>query len=546
MSINQLDAITLYNALLNGYRNLTAMEKQVNELNVFPVPDGDTGTNMIMTLCGGLGINPSEFKDCSEFMKNFSKSVLLSARGNSGVILSQYIRGWAIGAQNKSILFTDDFTRMMEHGVECAYGSVSNPVEGTMLTVLRESYEDLCKSNDFDDFKKLFSFIIERVKTSLQNTPNLLPVLKEAGVVDSGGMGILYFFEGILAYFQGEIIEEDSTRESSIVLSPTRNFGPDSVLEYGYCTEFVLQLMNAKTNIASFSIKNIITYMETIGDSIVAVQDDDIVKVHVHTFTPEKALSFARNYGEFITVKIENMSIQHNESTNNTQKKDRKKQKYAVIAVASGDGIKEYFSQIGANRIIDGGQTQNPSAQDFINAFDSLNAEHIVVLPNNSNICATAKQAALLYNGCDIKVIETKSIAQGYSALSMMNTWAENIDSFISDMISASGAATSISITKAVHDAYINGIDIKENMYIGIVDGEILFASDDKDETIINTLKRIPNISEKAVLTVFYGNGVSDSEASSVMVKIESEFSNIECGFVYGGQDIYEFHMALE
>ncbi|MBR2476688.1 MAG: DAK2 domain-containing protein [Clostridia bacterium] len=545
MSTNHIDANILYNMLVNGYRNLMLMEQQVNDLNVFPVPDGDTGTNMVKTLAGGVAINVDDYSDVSSMMAAFSKSVLLAARGNSGVILSQYIRGWANAVSGKSELEIPDIKDMFRQGVKSAYGSVPNPVEGTMLTVIREPSEALDKAENFEDIKALFAFVIENMKVTLQNTPELLPVLKEAGVVDCGGMGIIYFTEGIWAYLNGEIIKADSERESTIVLSPARAFGPDSVLEYGYCTEFVLQLMNAKTNISTFSIGNVISYLETVGDSIVAVQDDDIVKVHVHTFTPEKVLGFARNYGEFISVKIENMSVQHNEISGG-QARESRKIKYAVIAVANGEGVKDYFVEIGATRVIEGGQTQNPSTQDFLNAFNSVNAEHIVVLPNNSNIYATAIQAADMYEGSDVHVLKTKSIAEGYSALSMMNTWSEDIDSFIGDMTFSLGNVTSAEVTKAVRDATVGGVDVKEGMYMGIADGKILYSSDDSFDTALGMIKNIPDIDDKAVITVFYGESVSEETANKLISEITDAFPEIECGAISGKQKLYDYYIAVE
>ena len=545
MSIIQLNANSLYNMLLNGYRNLKLMESQINDLNVFPVPDGDTGTNMVKTLSGGISPDIEECSDVSSMMLKFSRAVLLAARGNSGVILSQYIRGWANAVQGKNELSVTDVLDMMRQGTECAYGAVPKPVEGTMLTVLREACEGDINTDEFKELKDFFEFVIQKMKNSVRNTPELLPVLKEAGVVDSGGMGMLYIMEGMWAFLNGEIIEADSERESSISMSVANSFGPDSVLEYGYCTEFVLQLMNAKTNIPAFSVKDVISYLNTIGDSIVAVQDNDIVKVHVHTFQPEKALAFARNYGEFISVKIENMSVQHNEISEN-KTKNVEKTKYAVVTVAMGEGIKNYFAEIGATRIIDGGQTQNPSAQDFIETFNSINAEYIVVLPNNSNIYATAKQAAEMYEACDVRVLETKSIAEGYSALSMMNTWAEDIDAFISDMEMALDNVTSGSITKAVHDAVLNGIDIKEGEYMGIADGKILCTSTDKNTAVMEMLRKIPDIDEKSVITVFYGESVDSTEAESLVEAVTEEFPLIECGIIEGKQTIYDYYMAIE
>ena len=545
MTANYIDSAAVSAMLTNGYRNLLLMEQKVNDLNVFPVPDGDTGTNMVKTLAGGFSLDAEKYNTVSEYMNNFSKAVLLSARGNSGVILSQYIRGWAKAVSEKDVLCVPDIKNMLRCGVESAYSAVPTPVEGTMLTVLRESCEALENSEEISSFKNVFAFLISEMKKSLNNTPELLPVLKEAGVVDSGGMGIVYFTEGIWAYLNGEIIEADSNRESTIVLSTKGSFGPDSELEYGYCTEFVLQLMNSKTNIASFSIKNIITYLESVGDSIVAVQDEDIVKIHVHTFTPEKVLGFARGYGEFISVKIENMSVQHSETAQN-KPQNTKKVKYAVIAVASGEGVKDYFAQIGATRIIEGGQTQNPSTQDFVDAFNSVNAEHIVVLPNNSNIYATARQAAEMYDTCDIRVLETKSIAEGYSALSMMNTWADNIDCFIENMTMGLGNVVSGSVTKAVHDACIGGVDIKEGMYMGIADGKIICTSDNPDDAALSMLKGIPDIYEKAVVTIFYGDGVDEKNAQNLVTSVFETFPDIECGAIYGGQKLYDYFMAIE
>ena len=544
MSITAIDTKFFYEMLANGYRNLCRMEAQVNDLNVFPVPDGDTGTNMARTLGGGFGSAPDEGQSVETFMKNFSKAVLLSARGNSGVILSQFIKGLSIACQGKTEIALSDMHSLLTQGTKTAYSAVSNPVEGTMLTVIRSAGEAV-ENQDFESFEACFDAILRKAQFTLQKTPEMLPVLKEAGVVDSGGMGIIYIFEGMSAYIKGEIIETDSEREDIISSVALGSFGPDSVLEYGYCTEFVLQLMNAKTNIASFSIKPVISYLETIGDSIVAVQDDDIVKVHVHTFTPEKALEFARQYGEFISVKIENMSIQHNEVMEE-KAASTPKVKYAVVTVASGEGIKEYLSEIGATRIIDGGQTQNPSAQDFIDAFKSVNAEYIVVLPNNSNILLTAMQAAEMYKDADVRVLPAKTVSQGYAAISMMNTWVEDIDSFIADMLMGIESVSSGSVTKAVHDANIGGIDIKENMYMGISDGNIVCSCEDRISAVLGILQSVEDINSKEVLTVFYGEDVDENDIETLFGEVSRLYPYIECGAINGGQKLYDFYIAVE
>lgn len=544
MAIKCVDSNTLYAMIANGCRNLKLAESKVNNLNVFPVPDGDTGTNMVKTLCGGMNLSADSYNSVGDFMNVFSRSVLLSARGNSGVILSQFIRGWAVALGSETGIDTKDFVRMMKSGTECAYSAVPKPVEGTMLTVLRQCSEQLDNADEFEDFESLIDFVVLRMKESVQKTPELLPVLKQAKVVDSGGVGILCIMEGIKAYLNGEIIEEDSERETAVDYVSPFSFGPDSVLEYGYCTEFVLQLMNSKTNIPAFSINEVISYLETIGDSIVAICDGDIVKVHVHTFTPEKALAFARNYGEFITVKIENMSVGHSEITQETIQKD--KIKYAVVTVAMGEGIKDYFAQIGATRIIDGGQTNNPSAKDFLDAFDSVNAQHIVVLPNNSNIYATAKQAAKMYDKCDVRVLETKSIAEGYSAISMMNTWADDIESFVYDMTSAISTMVSVSITKAVHDANLNGIEIKEGHYMAIANGDVVCTHINRNDAVYHLFESLENLDEKAVVTVFYGEDVPENEAQSLIDEIMARYPYLECGMISGAQKIYDYYIAVE
>lgn len=545
MSLTILDANTLFKMFVNGSSCLSIAEQQVNELNVFPVPDGDTGTNMNNTISGGIASVVTDNLNISQMMNQFSKAVLLSARGNSGVILSQFIKGLSVAAQDKDVLKVSDFIHMLKSGVEYSYNSVSNPVEGTMLTVIREAYEGI-KDKQYTDFESIISDYLSEMKISLKNTPSKLPVLKEAGVVDSGGMGLVYIFEGMNAYLKGDIITSaDNIDKTEIYPVNANHFGPDSHLEYGYCTEFVLQLMNYKTNIAAFSAKNAIEYLETLGNSIVAVLDEDIFKVHIHTFTPEKVLAFARNYGEFISVKVENMSLQHNESTPDSSYKSEQI-KYAVVTVANGNGIIDYFSEIGAHRVIDGGQTQNPSTKDFIDTFKSINAQHIIVLPNNSNIILAARQAADMYTDSSVHVIETKSIAEGYSALSMMNTWAEDIDSFISNMECDLKNVTTLNVTSAISDAVINNINIKKGMYISIVDGEIIHSSENKTNVIIESISKIKSISSKEVVTIFYGENVTQQECEQLIEKIESEYPHLECGAIFGGQKIYDYYIAFE
>ena len=549
MKHTELDSALLGAMLRGGYLYLKRNTETIDDLNVFPVPDGDTGTNMTMTLGGGVSTG-SDAARVDTFMQAFSRGTLFSARGNSGVILSQFVRGFGIGCEGKENLTVSDFADAFASGVKYAYESVIKPVEGTMLTVMRETSEYLSETfENFADFESCFDGMKNAMNRSLAHTPELLPVLKEAGVIDSGGAGFLCIFEGMEMALLGMNIEERAD-DIAPILSPSAtvsSFGPDSELEYGYCTEFILQLQNSKTDIQTFSIKPVIEYLETLGDSIVAVADGDIVKVHVHTFTPEKGIEYARRFGEFISVKIENMSVQHSEVVAaKEQSEPRDHTRYAVAAVASGDGITEYFSEIGVSEIITGGQTNNPSIEDLICAFDKLDCDHIIVLPNNSNIVMTARQAAELYEKCDVRVIPTKSIAEGYSALSMMDLSADTVDEVIDGMTSYLGDVTTGYVTTATRDTEMNGVCVKRGDYIGLDNNSILCATDDKVSAALGIFKNLPDIDDKQVITVFSGADVTDTELDTLKSKIAAAYPLIETGYINGGQEVYSFILAIE
>lgn len=547
MKHTKLDSALLSSMLLSGYRYLRRNTDTIDDLNVFPVPDGDTGTNMTMTLGGGVSAC-SGAPRVDSLMQAFSRGTLFSARGNSGVILSQFVRGFGIGCEGKENLTISDFADAFASGVAYAYESVIKPVEGTMLTVMRETSEYLNENREnFTDFESLFTGLKTEMNRSLAHTPELLPVLKEAGVIDSGGAGFLCIFEGMEMALNGIAVEDDDTSVQFSAPSTTATFGPDSELLYGYCTEFILQLQNSKTDIPSFSIKPVIQFLETLGDSIVAVADGDIVKVHVHTFTPEKVIEYARRFGEFISVKIENMSVQHSEVVaSKEQAEPREHTRYAVAAVASGDGITEYFKEIGVSEIITGGQTNNPSIEDLICAFDKLDCDHIIMLPNNSNIVMTARQAAELYNKCDVRVIPTKSIAEGYSALSMMDLSADTVDEVIDGMTAYLGDVTTGYVTTATRDTEMNGVSVKRGDYIGLDNNSILCATDDKVSAAMQMLKNLPDIDDKQVITVFSGADVTEAELDTLKSGISAAFPLVEAGYIDGGQEVYSFILAIE
>lgn len=543
----KIDGNFLELMLNNGYCYLHANRQAVDELNVFPVPDGDTGLNMAMTMNGGITNHTSSPK-VGVLLTTFARGMLFSARGNSGVIFSQFVRGFANGAKELCEMSLCDFANAMQSGVEQAYDSVAHPVEGTMLTVIREAAEFLLKNyNTFDSFESCFDALIPVMKKSLDSTPSLLPVLAEAGVVDSGGAGTLAVFEGMELALKGKKLEKGFEMPHNGFASTQNSMAlaDDGSFEYGYCTEFILQLMFSDGRADDFDLDAMIKKLETLGNSIVAIKDENIVKVHVHSFNPEQVLAYAHRFGEFLTLKIENMALQHNETIHRKAEKPKHK-KYVIAAVASGSGISSYFSGIGADIIINGGQTDNPSTEDFIKAFDAVDADHIIVLPNNSNIIMAAKQAAEMYSKCDVRVIATKSIAEGYSALSMMNSSAETVEELIDGMSFGLPYVTSGFITTATRDAKINGISIKKGSYIGLDRDTVLSSCDNKNDAVTEFLKNLPNIDKKEVLTAFFGKNVTIDEAENLKSRIEAEFPLLECGFLDGGQPVYDYIFAIE
>lgn len=543
MQLQRLDGNALHTLFENGYRNLKKNMTTVNDLNVFPVPDGDTGTNMVKTFGGGLRA-AAPTAHVGDYMRALSRAVLLSARGNSGVIFSQFVHGLYRGFEGKEDIAFCDFVAAFECAREDAYKSIITPTEGTILTLIRETADRLRDVSPDTDMKSGFDMIVRQMKLTLSHTPELLPILREAGVVDSGGAGLVCFFEGMLSYLNGEAVEDIPDLADMLSQPVAGAFGPDSVLEYGYCTEFILQLMNAKTDIAAFDLGAFVKPLEEMGDSIVAVENDGIVKIHIHTFTPERALEYGRRFGEFVTIKIENMSVQHSETQ--TAADTREKVKYAVIAVASGDGIVEYFESIGANAVIDGGQTNNPSVDAFLEAIDRFDAEHYILLPNNSNIVLTAQQAADMCTGKDIRVIPTRSIVEGYSALSMMNLWCDTVDELVADMSAGIDTITTGLVTTAIRDTQLNGIAVKTGDYIGIADKKIVAADRDRSDTAMLLIKTVTEREEKEVIIVFYGAAVTDGEAELLRSRLETEYPLADIGMINGKQDIYDYIISLE
>lgn len=400
MEIQYIDSAMLINMLRGAYENLSRHVDEVNNLNVFPIPDGDTGYNMLLTVQGGLRTVPSDDEAIGSLARRVSDGMLLAARGNSGVILSQFADGIAEGLKDLEDAGTEDIAKAFRLGVTHAYAAVVEPTEGTILTVMREASDEAFQS-DKSNVNAYFLTFLQQAHKTLRKTPEMLDVLKKAGVVDSGGAGLIYLVEGASAVLSGE----DPKVYEPTFPSPANSelnlelFDENSILTFGYCTELLLRLQKAKTDIELFNIDIIKNYLQSVGDSVVCFQTGTIIKIHVHTKEPYKVLQFCQKYGEYLAVKIENMSLQHNNlASDNLFAEKQERKRFAVVAVASGEGVKQTFREMGADFIIEDKIGVNPSADDFIEAFSRVNADTIFVLPNNGNIILAAQQAANLYD----------------------------------------------------------------------------------------------------------------------------------------------------
>ena len=539
MSIMNLDGIMFRNMCKGGLDAILAVEKKVNSLNVFPVPDGDTGTNMKLTL--EHGVNDSyDTKSIGEFSLKLARGMLLGARGNSGVILSQLFKGLSRHLKNFETISAIDYKDALILGYETAYQAVIHPTEGTILTVARLGIENIKdKITNSTSFEELFALYIASMKDILKETPEMLPVLKEAGVIDSGGAGLIAIYEGMEAILLGKevphILSVDDKKKEEEIL-----FNEDSVLEYGYCTEFILQLQNSKCDIKNFNLDLFIKFLEAHGDSIVALKDESIVKVHVHTMAPGDILNEAQKYGEFVTFKMENMSIQHNEVIK--EKKEKLPHKHiAYIAVAQGEGFKNLYKDYGCDIILDGGKTFNTSAEEFLNAMDMIDADEIIILPNNKNVHLAAEQARNIKDKDHIHVLHTNSLVEGYFAFSMMDTVEEDIDVHqqIENMISGIKSVHSFGVTMAVKDSSYNGISIARGDYISVLDGDIVYTSKDKKEAVTLGLRKISDIDEKEIIILFKGKNLLEEEKDGIIEALEEEYPNATVGEIDGDQDTY-------
>lgn len=540
--------------VITGATVLHNNHPEIDALNVFPVPDGDTGTNMSLTFSAGANeIENLESNDIYEVSKKLSKGLLMGARGNSGVILSQIFRGISIAFEGKKEVNSIELAYALQNGAKVAYKAVMRPVEGTILTVIREAGEAVVEyAQEGMEIEDVFSYFVKEADQSLERTPELLPVLKEVGVVDSGGAGLLLVFTGFMAGLAGETIERveiksDAQKDALVEVES------DSEEGYGYCTEFILRLDEAKMK--AFKEERLRNELERLpGNSIVVVQDEDIVKVHVHTLKPGNALNVAQRYGEFIKLKIENMQEQHNSILEaNSSVPDEEvampdiptpEKEVAVISVAAGDGIKNMFLELHCDYVVSGGQTMNPSAEDIVAAIRKVNAKHVVILPNNSNIVMTAQQASIiLEDEIDVKVIPSKTIPQGLSACIMYNpevSLEENLD----EMQEAIANVKTGQVTFAIKDTNIDGVDIKANHYMALCEKEITACLPNKIDALKETLNQLVD-DDSEIITLIYGQDVTTEEIEVVEEYVENTFeAELEC--VEGKQPVYSFIVGVE
>lgn len=554
-----LNGNTLQKLLISASNNLYNHYPEVDALNVFPVPDGDTGINMSLTCTSGANeIAKLENPDCYEVAKVFSRGLLMGARGNSGVITSQIFRGFANSLEGKKSIDSVDIAAAFVNGKDVAYEAVMRPVEGTILTVIRESSIALNKQVEKGmPVEKALEILFKEAKKSLKRTPELLPILKEVGVVDSGGTGLVYIIEGMLLAAKGQFIErnESTTVNPNIMQAAAMEMGEE---EFGYCTEFIMSLGPDSVK-EPFSQKNFSNWLGEHGNSLVVVVDDDIVKVHVHTMTPGEILNYAQQYGEFLKLKIENMTEQHHSLENGaniTPHEDLVKEEkeednspldeYAIIAVSSGEGINDYFNEIGVNYIVTGGQTMNPSSEDFVSAIKKAHAKNVFILPNNSNILMAASQACDISSNDEISafVIPSKTIPQGIVAALSFDPDTSPHENF-RNMKSSLKNVKSGEVTFSIRDCEIKGVKIKKGDFIGIYEKDIVCGVEDKNQCLLELLFKMVD-DESSLLTLILGEDVSREELFPVKKKIEEMFPDLNVDIREGKQPVYSFLVGLE
>lgn len=556
MEINTIDTSLVAKMFLAGAKNLEAKKEWINELNVFPVPDGDTGTNMSMTIMSAAKeVAALENPDMKTLGKAISSGSLRGARGNSGVILSQLLRGFTKGIAEYDELDVNVLSEALQKAVDTAYKAVMKPKEGTILTVAKAgAHRGLELADETDDVLYFVTEVTKEADRMLQKTPDMLPVLKEAGVVDSGGQGLVEVLKGALDVLNGK--EIDYTIEGAPAASGMTKITPqtEADIKFGYCTEFIIMLDKPMTDKQELDFK---AYLESIGDSIVVVADDDITKVHVHTNDPGLAIQRALTYGALSRMKIDNMREEHQERLIKDAEKIAAQQKAeeeksasakrkanGFISVSIGEGLNEIFKGLGVDYLIEGGQTMNPSTEDVLDAIDHVNADNIFIFPNNKNIILAANQAASLAEDKNIVVIPTKTIPQGITAIINFmpeRTPEENEENMTQEI----SLVKTGQITYAVRDTVIDEKEIKCGDYMGIGDKSIMSVGKDRDETLKDMIAQLVD-EDSSIISLYYGEDVTEEEADAIGAYLEETYPDVDVEIDFGGQPIYYYIISVE
>ncbi|MBY4603865.1 MULTISPECIES: DAK2 domain-containing protein [Bacillus] len=552
MSIRTLDGRTFAEMILAGAQNLSQNASAVDALNVFPVPDGDTGTNMNLSMTSGAReVEQMDTDDIGKVGSALSKGLLMGARGNSGVILSQLFRGFSKSIETKKEINALEFAASLQAGVDMAYKAVMKPVEGTILTVAKDAAKKaITLAEKETDIIALMTAVTEEAEASLNRTPELLPVLKEVGVVDSGGKGLLCVYEGFLASLKGETVSQKAVLPSlDDMVSAEHHKSAQSMMntediEFGFCTEVMVKLDQTKREFDEGAFRQDLSQF---GDSLLVIADESLAKVHIHAEEPGNVLNYAQHYGELIKIKIENMREQHTSIISQESKpadnKPSAKQPYGIVTVVMGEGISDLFKSIGASVVIEGGQTMNPSTEDIVEAVKSVNAETVFILPNNSNIIMAANQAASVMDE-QVFVIPAKTVPQGMSALLAFNPDQE-AEANEANMLSAIQQVKSGQVTYSVRDTHIDGKDIKKGDFMGILNGTIIGTAVDQLSAAKMLLSEMIGENDE-IVTILYGEDASQEEAEELEAFLGEKYEEIEVEIHNGKQPLYSYIVSVE
>ena len=535
-----------------GAANLAANRKRVNDLNVFPIPDGDTGDNMYMTIDSGAAELASARGDSlGEVAASAAKGMLLGARGNSGVILSRIFAGISHALKDVESADLATVNRALASGVDEAYRAVSVPVEGTILTVYKDAVAYAgARLNETSTADSYCADFLGELRRSLDRTPELLDVLRQAGVVDSGGAGFLCIAEGMQAALRGEAAAPGAAAPDSKAAGPDLSrFTEDSELTFGYCTEFLLRLQRAKVDPEGFDLRPILDYLNRVGESVVCFRDGSIVKVHVHTKKPGDILNEMQKYGEFLTLKIENMTLQHNEtdvgSAAHAAQNPRPHKRYGIVSVASGSGLRQIFLELGCDAVVEGGQSMNPSAEDFVRAFEDINADTILVFPNNGNVVLTARQAAELYDRAEIRIIPTKTVGEGYAGISMLDLTPEDPDQVVRGAEEAISGVVTGFVSAANRETTLGGVKVHPGDYIGFAGDVIYVDSPDRTEAAI-ALAEALKAGDFDILLLLAGREAPQDESFRLQALLKTAYPRTEVILLRGEQPIHDYILILE